>query len=592
MSDVVLTAAMRTNLLSLQSTQSVIDVTQNRLATGRKVNSALDNPQSFFASQALNNRASDLTRLLDSIGQSIQVIKAADNGITALTKLVEQADSVANQAQEALAQGTAEAKAVGNKDLRNISNLSSMPGVNAAGGDELVLSLTDENGEALQIGAYGAAAAASATIAIAANMSTDQLLAAINDLNITSDPDTGGSPATGQQAFEATLNDKGQLQIRSLNGGNFKMVFEGTSAAAGDGLSDAADLALASALGFGNIAKSVGNQATTAAGAGNTTSVEFTAIADVALRSYSLVKNATGDLADRSSLLSALRSSEDTATNLFAGLSNAADEYTISINGGTRVELELWDGAAAVSVQNFIDQINNNTTLNTKIKAEFDDATGQLSIKALDATVTNIEIGVEGDAATTANFGFGVTSMVSVGATAMRENITLGSGAGQLAALEQDFNKIRDQIDQLVDDTGYRGTNLLKGDALVTVFNENRTSSITTEGVEFTASGLGIEEADFSRAESVTDMLSQVRTALESVRDFGNTLANNLSVIQTRQTFTQELINTLKEGSDALTVADQNEEGAKLLALQTRQQLGVTSLSLASQSQQSILRLF
>jgi flagellin len=91
-SDVVLTAALRSNLLSLQNTQSAIDTTQFRLATGRKVNSALDNPQSFFAAQALNNRASDLTRLLDGIGQSIQVIKAADNGVTALTKLVEQAD--------------------------------------------------------------------------------------------------------------------------------------------------------------------------------------------------------------------------------------------------------------------------------------------------------------------------------------------------------------------------------------------------------------------------------------------------------------------------------------------------------------------
>lgn len=592
-SDVVLTAAMRTNLLSLQNTQSVIDLTQNRLATGRKVNSALDNPQSFFASQALNNRAADLTRLLDGIGQSIQVIKAADNGITAMTKLIESADAIANQAQEALAQGTAEAKAVGNKDLRGINNLAAMPGVNAAGGDEIVLSLTDENGVALQIGAYGTASAANATIAIAANMSTDQLLAAINDLRVTSDPNVPGSDATGAQAFEAKLDDKGQLQIRSLNGGNYRMVFEGTSAAPGDGLSDAADLSLASALGFGNIAKSVGDQATPAAGAGNTTSVEFTAISDVALRSYSLAKNAQGDVADRSTLLDVVRNGDATGfPTLFAGIDNAADEYTISINGGTRVEIELFDGDNAVSIQNFMDQINNNTTLNTKIRAEFDDATGQMSIRALDASVNSIEIGVEGDAATTANFGFGASSLVSAGVTAFRENIQLGAGAGQLAKLEQEFNKLRDQMDLLVQDTGYRGTNLLKGDDLLTVFNETRSSSITTKGVEFTAAGLGIDEADFSRAESVDDMLGQVRAALESVRDFGSTLANDLSVIQTRQTFTTELINTLKAGSDALTVADQNEEGAKLLALQTRQQLGVTSLSLASQSQQSILRLF
>ena len=76
------------------------------------------------------------------------------------------------------------------------------------------------------------------------------------------------------------------------------------------------------------------------------------------------------------------------------------------------------------------------------------------------------------------------------------------------------------------------------------------------------------------------------------MRSFGSTLANDLAVIQARQTFTSELVNTLTAGADALTVADQNEEGAKLLSLQTRQSLGVTSLSLASQSQQSILRLF
>lgn len=163
-----------------------------------------------------------------------------------------------------------------------------------------------------------------------------------------------------------------------------------------------------------------------------------------------------------------------------------------------------------------------------------------------------------------------------------------------MAKLEQDFNKIRDQIDALVSngDTGYRGTNLLNGDDLQTVFNEDRTSTITTKGVTFTSEGLGIKEANFSNATNVEGVIDAVRDALTSVREFGSTLANDLSVIQTRQTFTTSLINTLKEGSDKLVNADQNEEGAKLLALQTRQSLGVTALSLASQSQQSILRLF
>ena len=111
-SDVVLTAALRNNLLSLQNTQSLIDKTQIRLATGLKVNSALDNPQNFFAAQTLSNRAGDLSRLLDGIGQSITAIKQASTSIESLTTLVEQADSIATQARDALAGGQQEARIV------------------------------------------------------------------------------------------------------------------------------------------------------------------------------------------------------------------------------------------------------------------------------------------------------------------------------------------------------------------------------------------------------------------------------------------------------------------------------------------------
>ena len=168
----------------------------------------------------------------------------------------------------------------------------------------------------------------------------------------------------------------------------------------------------------------------------------------------------------------------------------------------------------------------------------------------------------------------------------------LASSAGQLAELEGQYNNIRTQIDQLVSDSGFRGTNLLDGDNLTTNFNEDRTSSLTTRGVIFTSDGLGLGKADFSRSETIDSSLTQVRGALNSVRSFGGSLANDLAVIQTRQSFTQSSINTLSAAADKLTIADQNSEGAKLLALQTRQQLGVTALALASQSQQAVLRLF
>ncbi len=100
MSDISLTASMRSNLLSLQNTQSLMDTTQERLSTGKKVNSALDNPSSFYTAQSLTNRASDLSALLDSMGQGIQTIKAANEGIESITEFVQQAKSVANQARD------------------------------------------------------------------------------------------------------------------------------------------------------------------------------------------------------------------------------------------------------------------------------------------------------------------------------------------------------------------------------------------------------------------------------------------------------------------------------------------------------------
>src|ERR1700686_1890519 len=97
MTGIVLSASVRQNLLSLQSTADLLSTTQNRLATGNKVNSALDNPTNYFTAQSLNNRASDINNLLDGIGNGVQVLQAANTGITSLQSLVDSAKSIANQ---------------------------------------------------------------------------------------------------------------------------------------------------------------------------------------------------------------------------------------------------------------------------------------------------------------------------------------------------------------------------------------------------------------------------------------------------------------------------------------------------------------
>src|SRR5277367_5777653 len=97
MSGIVLSASVRQNLLSLQSTAALLATTQNDLATGNKVNTALDNPTEFFTAEGLNNRASDIGNLLDSIGNGVQVLQAANTGITSLQSLIANAQSIANQ---------------------------------------------------------------------------------------------------------------------------------------------------------------------------------------------------------------------------------------------------------------------------------------------------------------------------------------------------------------------------------------------------------------------------------------------------------------------------------------------------------------
>lgn len=170
-----------------------------------------------------------------------------------------------------------------------------------------------------------------------------------------------------------------------------------------------------------------------------------------------------------------------------------------------------------------------------------------------------------------------------------------GATVADRSALAAQFDEILGQIDELAGDSGYRGTNFLNNDNLVVDFNEDGTSSLTITGFDATTSGdLGIGAAtnNWVNDTDIDSAVSDLDAALSSLRTKAKTLAANLSVVTTREEFTVNLIVTLTMGADNLTAADQNEEGANMLALQTRQQLGIVALSLSSQAQQSILRLF
>ncbi|HET7192783.1 MAG TPA: flagellin [Pseudolabrys sp.] len=165
------------------------------------------------------------------------------------------------------------------------------------------------------------------------------------------------------------------------------------------------------------------------------------------------------------------------------------------------------------------------------------------------------------------------------------------------ATLSSQFDALLTQIGQLATDAGFNGVNLLGGNNLTVVFDETGNSKTTVTGVDYTnanASPLSINNAanNWAAAGDVSTATTQLSAALTSLRGESQTLSASLSTVQIRQDFTKSTINTLQTGSSDLTLADSNEEGANLLALQTRQQLSTTALSLASQADQNVLRLF
>jgi len=166
------------------------------------------------------------------------------------------------------------------------------------------------------------------------------------------------------------------------------------------------------------------------------------------------------------------------------------------------------------------------------------------------------------------------------------------------ATLAAQFDALRTQIGQLAGDSGFNGVNLLAGNTLAVNFDTaSPPASTTITGVDYTdATNLGIATAasnnNWAGNSDISTSSGQLTTALATLRSEAQTLGSNLSVVQIRQDFTKATINTLQTGSSDLTLADSNQEGANLLALQTRQQLSTTALSLAAQADQNVLRLF
>lgn len=249
-----------------------------------------------------------------------------------------------------------------------------------------------------------------------------------------------------------------------------------------------------------------------------------------------------------------------------------------------------------------ITKTQNKLATGKKVNSALDNAINFFTAQGLDTRANNLNSlldSMSNGVSTIQAANNGITSITKL-VQAAQALVSQAQQAGNTvtqATLSTQFNTLLTQIGQLAGDSGFNGVNLLGGNTLTVTLNDTATSTISVAGVDYTnASGAGLSIAtaanNWAAATDITAASTALTAALTKLQSESQTLSSSLSTVQVRQDFTKSMINTLQGGSDNLTLADSNEEGANLLALQTRQQLSSTALSLAAQADQNVLRLF
>jgi flagellin len=532
MSGIVLSASVRQNLLSLQSTADLLSTTQGRLASGKKVNSALDNPTNFFTAQGLDNRASDISNLLDSIGNGVQVLQSANTGITSLQKLVDTAKSIANQVLQT---------PVGYSTKSNVTSTA----ITGATADDLL-------GPGTNATVAGTVVNNNLTVPAPITAAT-KLVSATNSDSLAVTPVDGSSFTVNGKSITFSTS---QTSVTKDTAGNVTIgVGAGSTLTVGDVLS-AVD----------GITGATGSNAST-----------------VASGKVTLSTGTTSNLVLAAGTTNAL-----TSFGLVAGTTNitppALTGQTLTITatgGGTPTSITFGKGAGQVSTLNQL----NAALAGNNLQASIDTA-GKINI----VTTNDKAASTIGTIAGTATG----TGAAFAGLVAAAPVADANSQATRNSLIAQ-YNAVVNQIPSTAQDASFNGFNLLNGDTLKLTFNETGKSTLSITGVVFDLAGLGLstltQGTDFLDNSSANKALTALNAASSTLRSEASTLGSNLSVVQIRQDYNKNLINVLQTGSSNLTLADTNEEAANSQALSTRQSIAVSALSLANQSQQSVLQL-
>ncbi|MBW7972980.1 DUF1522 domain-containing protein [Bradyrhizobium sp. BR 10289] len=302
--------------------------------------------------------------------------------------------------------------------------------------------------------------------------------------------------------------------------------------------------------------------------------------ADLAITSTGNALSALG-LAGNTGTASAFTAAR---TSGVGGINGKTLTFT-AFNGGTPVNVTFGDGTNGTVKT--LDQLNNQLQAN-HLTATID-ANGLLTI----TTVNEYASSTLGSAAAGGAIGGTITSALTFSTAQPPVQDPVAQTAR--SNLVNQFNNILAQIDTTSQDSSFNGVNLLNGDTLKLVFNETGSSTLSINGVVFNAAGLGLSNlvngVDFIDNGATNKVLTSLNAASSTLRSEGSALGSNLSIVQVRQDFSKNLINVLQTGSSNLTLADTNEEAANSQALSTRQSIAVSALSLANQSQQSVLQL-
>ena len=676
-----LTASMRSNLLSLQNISRQVSSTQNKLATGNKVNSAIDNPSSYYTARSLTNRANDLDILLDSMGQAVSTIKTASTAISTAADLIEQMSSIAQSASEVMGgevhkidstMSTLEIQQILNQggivSLQDDITLTDTLNINIAG-----TTIVGNGHSITYAGAKGFQVVGSENVAgdAAINIIADAKISgltinysnsaaqgtAISIAGAKADIDniTINGTTTANRLYGIQVLNGGKLSLdttKNINlGGDYsqKLVNGNPDLWAGKYNTDMIvnqigdDGAAASACKNYSPDASLANNADFGKGQWYLPSIGE--LADLYGTDYSQITQpseghgmagAIGD--NKAKVNAALKTLQDKGVDAKT-LTESWNWSSSEEFGGVSWFLGIGTGERSTSGQQasanvrpfqLLENCFNPATNSTpqigdvmyadKTWGSAEDYDGS---KQAVGIITNIN---EDSSSAT------IVALKDIGtckwqSSAYKDeqgrwhgtNITaikdyrwghmytgLAKGRGDIAVSNREvealdvstssyakqYTTALNAYDQLISDSSYQGINLIKGDSLKVTFNENGNHAYEIKGTDISSTALGLGAAQWETLSDIKASIVQLKSAVSTLRKVDSELGNNYSIIQTRQDFTESLINILTEGADKLTLADMNEESANMLALQTRQQLAINSLSLASQAAQAVMKLF